>query len=117
VDSNPGFSLERLSFGSSGLPWPTVSKHGIQDREELSHGGDDRDFARTARGHEAMKERPDHGVVLDRRNRGHVQDAPDVRTTAVLPVRVPPYLWASTIIGWNVKTSKDPVSEGRQKTA
>jgi hypothetical protein len=28
-----------------------------------------------------VKERPDHGIILDRRNRGHVQDAPDVRPT------------------------------------
>jgi hypothetical protein len=51
-----------------------VSEHRIQDREELPHGGDDRDFARTARGHEAVKERPDHGIVLDRRRRSRELD-------------------------------------------
>jgi hypothetical protein len=53
------FSLERLSFESSALPRPAVSEHGIQDGEELPHGGGDRDFAGTARGYEAVKERPD----------------------------------------------------------
>jgi hypothetical protein len=68
-ESNPCFSLERLSFESSDLPRP-VTKHGIQDREELPHRGDDRHLAGTARGHEAVKERPYHWIVLDRRDRG-----------------------------------------------
>ena len=67
---------------SSDLPRPVVSEHGIQDGEELPHGGGDRDLVGTARGDEAAKERPDHGVVPDRRDRGHVQAASDVRTTA-----------------------------------
>jgi hypothetical protein len=40
------------------------------------------DLAGTARGDQAVKERPDHGIVLDRRDRGHVQAASDVRTPA-----------------------------------
>ena len=44
---------KRLSSESSDLPRPAVSEHCIEDREELAHGGDDRDFVRTARGHEA----------------------------------------------------------------
>src|SRR6187200_2297605 len=31
---------ERLSWGSSGLPWFAVSQDGVEDDEELSHAGD-----------------------------------------------------------------------------
>jgi hypothetical protein len=50
--------LERLSSESSDSPRPSVPEHGIQDREELPHSADDGHCAGTARGHEAVKERP-----------------------------------------------------------
>jgi hypothetical protein len=41
---------ERLSCVSSGLPWPAVAKNGVENREELPHGGGQRDLSGMARG-------------------------------------------------------------------
>src|SRR6476659_1116657 len=75
-------TTERLSCESSGLPWATVSKHGVEDREELAHGGGEGDFPGAAGRHEALVKGPDRRVVLDRRQGGHVQHAPDVGPAA-----------------------------------
>jgi hypothetical protein len=79
IESRRGRVIDILSLESSDLPRPAVSEHRTQAREGLQHSGDDRDFARTARGHEAVKDRPDHWVVLDGRDRGHVQAATGFR--------------------------------------
>src|SRR5262245_61910213 len=47
---------ERLSCASSGLPWALVAEDGIQDHEELSHGGGQSKFAGPAGGNEASIE-------------------------------------------------------------
>ncbi len=47
---------ERLSWRSSGLPWFLVSEDGVEDGEQLSGDGDDRDYFRFAGRHEARKE-------------------------------------------------------------
>src|SRR4029450_5818370 len=67
---------QRLSCEASGLPWASIAKHCVEDGEQLAHGGGDGDLAG------AVMERPNHGVVLDRRQSGHVKHAADVRPPA-----------------------------------
>jgi hypothetical protein len=73
---------ERLSCESSGMPWTTVSEHGVEDGEELAHRGGEGDFAGSPGSHEAPVKSADRGVVLDRGQGGHVQHAPDVGPAA-----------------------------------
>ena len=51
-------SSQTICLGSA------VSYHAHSRTVKEAHGGDNRDFARTTRGHEAVKEHPDHGSVL-----------------------------------------------------
>ncbi len=52
--------------------------HGVQDREQLPHTGDEGDFLELPRRQEPLVEGPDHRVAPDGREGRHVEHRPDV---------------------------------------
>jgi len=58
------------------IPRRACFDHGVEDGQEFSHTGDERDLLGFARGHEAVIEELDGGVVASSHERGHVQNAP-----------------------------------------
>jgi hypothetical protein len=55
-----------------GLPGGVVFHHGVQDRQELTHGSCQCNFGRLARGPQPLVEGLEHRVVSDRDERTHV---------------------------------------------
>src|ERR1700694_4271265 len=77
ASTSPRRRGERLSLGSSGfwLPWGFISQDGIEDCEQLSGDGDDRDEFGFAGGDEPVAEQLEGWVVTGCDQGSHEQDA------------------------------------------
>src|SRR6185436_9660604 len=77
---------KQLSFVSSEMkgfvPLFSGSDHGIQDRQEFAHAGDDRDFLRLAGSEQSLVETLDDAVVAHGNDGRHIQRAADLGATA-----------------------------------
>jgi hypothetical protein len=58
------------------------SEHGVEDDQQLAHASRDHDFERLSGFFEALGEGADHGIASFGSECGHVQNAPDGRTSA-----------------------------------
>src|SRR5207244_2200550 len=57
-----------------GDPRPLMTKHGVQDREQFMHAGDEGDFLGFTFGDQPGVEGPNRGVVTNASQGSHVQD-------------------------------------------
>ena len=73
---------ERLCCGSSVLPWGLALEDGVEDDQELTHGGGDGDLGGLAAGDEARIEGADRGIAADGGEGRHVQGLADAGAAA-----------------------------------
>src|SRR6266571_1842512 len=73
---------ERLSCESRGKPGAPVAQDGVEDGEELAHGGGEGNFAGTPGGDQALIEGTDGRVVFGGGKGGHVENAANAGAAA-----------------------------------
>ena len=72
---------ERLSWQSSVLPWFIIPDDGVEDGQQLAHGGNDGNDLGLAGSHETISEGFEEWVVTRRDQCCHVQPGPHFRAS------------------------------------
>src|SRR3984893_18961532 len=86
-------SVQRVA---TGVPFLASRDHGVEDDDELSHAGDERDLRLLALGDQATIEGLEHGVVLGRGpETSHVEEIADLAASALDVAFAPP---SSTVV-------------------
>src|SRR6267143_1285481 len=90
-DTSPRKRGERLSFLSSGLPWPIVPDDSVEDDEQLSGDSDERHQFGFAGCDQAVEEGFQDWVVLFRHHRAHEDGSTNGCASAADAAFAPPF--------------------------